>query len=228
MDTQDASTEFLIKLWPWLEANKNRLIAGGGAIVLIGLIYSFVSWHHGQNEINAGEALTQILITPATSINASQQADQLAKFGAEYPGTEAAKRAQLQSAATFFEAGSYPEAQAQFQKFLDAYTGPLAATAALGVAASLEAQGKLDPAATAYQRVTSIYSSSPANLLAQYSLGRLAEEQGKLAEAESYYESAAQPGQAGGTVSEEAAGRAYELKMKLAATQKTTTGSLLK
>ena len=226
MDTQDASTEFLIKLWPWLEANKNRLLIGGGVIVLIGLVYSFVSWHHQQSEISAGEALTQLVFTPAPGLNPSQRADQLVQLSANYAGTEAAKRAQLQAAATLFDGGNYPDAQVRFQKFLDTYSGPLAASAALGVAASLEAQGKLDQAETAYELVTTTYASSPANLQAQYSLGRLNEQQGKLAQAESYYDNAAQAGQAGGTISEEAAGRVYQLKMKLAAaaaTQKSTT-----
>jgi tetratricopeptide (TPR) repeat protein len=187
-----------------LEANKNRLLIGGGVIVLIGLVYSFVSWHHEQSEISAGEALTQLVFTPAPGLNPSQRADQLVQLSANYAGTEAAKRAQLQAAAILFDGGNYPDAQVRFQKFLDAYSGPLAASAALGVAASLEAQGKLDQAETAYERVTTTYAASPANLQAQYSLGRLNEQQGKLAQAESY----------------------YQLKMKLAAaaaTQKTTT-----
>jgi predicted negative regulator of RcsB-dependent stress response len=228
METQDASTEFLFKLWPWLEANKNRLIWGGAAIVVIGIVYSFVSWQHEQNAITAGEAFTQIAFTPATTLDAHQRADAFAQLATKYSGTEAGRRAQLQAAATLFDAGNYAEAQTQFQKFLDASAGPLAASAALGVAASLEAQGKADQAATAYLKVTSSYSGSPADLQAEFSLGRLAEEQGKLAEAESYYENAARAGQAGGTLSEEAQGKAYELKMKLAAVQKSNPVSLLK
>jgi predicted negative regulator of RcsB-dependent stress response len=228
METQDASTEFLFKLWPWLEANKNRLIGGGVIIVVIAFIYSFISWQHGQNEINAGEAFTQITFAPAASLNASQRADQLSQLAAKYSGTKAAQRAQLQAAETLFDAGNYADAKAQFEKSLDALSGPLAASAALGVAASLEAQGKADEAATAYLKVTSRYAGTPADLQAQFSLGRLAEAQGKLADAENYYENAARVGQAGGTISEEAEGRAYEIKMKLAAAQKNNPVNLLK
>lgn len=198
MDTQDTSTEILIKLWPWLEANKTRLIGGGAAIVLVAIIYSFVSWQHEQTEISAGEELTQLIITPPTTLDASQRADAFEQLATKYSGTEAGRRAQLQAAATLFDAGNYAAAQAQFQKFLDAASDPLAASAALGVAASLEAQGKPDLATTAYLRVTSSYSGSPAGLQAEFSLGRLAEQQGKLSEAESYYDNAAQFGQAGG------------------------------
>jgi predicted negative regulator of RcsB-dependent stress response len=228
METQDASTEILFKLWPWLEANKNRLLWGGVIIVVLGLVYSFVSWQHEQNVIAAGEAFTQIAFTPATTLSASQRADEFAQLAAKYSGTEAGQRAQLQAAATLFDAGNYADAQTQFQKFLDASSGPLAASAALGVAASLEAQGKLDQAATAYLRVTSSYSGSPADLQAEFSLGRLAEAQGKLTEAESYYENAARSGQAGGTISEEAEGNAYELKLKLNAAQKNNPINLSK
>src|SRR5271170_7143566 len=134
MDTQDAPTEILIKLWPWLEANKTRLIGGGAAIVLIAIIYSFVSWQHDQTEISAGEEVTQLIITPPTTLDASQRADAFAQLATKYSGTEAGRRAQLQAAATLFDAGNYAEAQVQFQKFLDAASGPLAASAALGVA----------------------------------------------------------------------------------------------
>lgn len=228
METQDVPTEFLIKLWPWLEANKNRLIGSGVCIVTVAIIYSFVSWHREQNEITAGEEFTQLSFTPGSTVDASQRADSFAQLATKYSGTAAARRAQLQAAATLFDSGDYAKAQVQFQKFLDENSGPLAASAALGVAASLEAQGKPDLASTAYLKVTSSYSGSPAGLQAEFSLGRLAEQQGRLAEAEGYYESAASVGQAGGTISEEAQGKAYELKVKLATTQKTTTDSLLK
>jgi predicted negative regulator of RcsB-dependent stress response len=228
METQDVPAEFLFKLWPWLEANKTRLIGGGAAIVLVAIIYSFVAWQHGQNEINAGEAFTQLMLTPSSSLNASQEAAAFAELASTYSGTETARRAQLQAASTLFESGNYADAQAQFQKFLDVYSGPLGAVAALGVAASLEAQDKADLAATAYQRVISSYAGSPAALQADFSLGRLAEQQGKLEEAEGYYENAAQAGRAGGTISEEAQGREYQIKMELAAAQKTPPSSLLK
>ncbi len=224
METQDASTEFLFKLWPWLEANKTRLIGGAVAIVVLSGVYSFVSWQHQANEIAAGQALTQLIFTPTASANPAQLSTALAQLATKYTGTEAGQRAQLQAAATAFEAGNYVDAQAQFQKFLDATaSGQFAATAALGVAVSLDAQGKSDLAATAYQNVASGFANSPAALQAQFALGRLNEQAGKLTEAETFYEQAAVAGRAGGSISEEAQGRAYELKAKLAAMQKITS-----
>jgi predicted negative regulator of RcsB-dependent stress response len=222
MDTQDVSTEVLFKLWPWLEANKNRLIAGGAALVVVAIIYSFISWQHGQNEINAGEAFTQLVSSNPSGLSPSAEASAFLEMASKYAGTEAAQRARLQAASILFESGNYADAQVQFQSFADSHNGPLAAIATLGEAASLEAQGKLDQAAVAYQKIASGHGNSAAYFQAEFSLGRLAEKSGNLADAESHYEAAAQAGRAGGSISEEAQGRAYEIKLKLSAAQKPT------
>jgi len=220
MDTQDVSTEVLFKLWPWLEANKNKLIGGAVIIVVIAVIYSYITWERGQNEITSGEAFTQLLFQNSGRANPSEEANDFLALASKYAGTEAGQRAQLQAASVLFESGNYADAQVQFQNFADSHTGALAAIANLGAGASLEAQGKLDGAAAAYQRIGSAHADPGSYLQAQFSLGRLAEQKGKLTEAEGYYESAAQFGRAGGTISEEAQGRAYEIKMKLSAPQK--------
>ncbi len=218
MQTQDAPAEIIFKLWPWLEANKNRLIAAAVGLLVLGGIYYLVTSQREQKEIKAGQALTLLLAGGAANANAGPVADQLAQLAATYSGTAAGQRAQLQAAAAQFNAGKYADAQAQFQKFLDASaTGPLAATAELGVAASLEAQNKLDLAAAAYQKVASGFAGSSSVLPAEFALGRIAEQQNKLSEAMSHYDNAARAS-LGGTLAQEAAQRAYELKNKLAAT----------
>ena len=220
MQTQDAPAEILFKLWPWLEANKNRLIGVVAAVVVVAGVYYFVSAEHEQNEIAAGEALTQLLLTPATT--SAQSADALVALASKYSGTEAAKRAQLQGAASLFDAGNYADAQAQFQKFLESNTGgPLAATAELGVGASLEAQGKTDLAATAYQKVVSSYPGTPSVLPAYCGLGRIAEAQGKLSEALNNYEDAVRAGGAGGSLVQAAYQSAMQIKAKLDAAPHT-------
>jgi predicted negative regulator of RcsB-dependent stress response len=218
MQTQDAPAEIIFKLWPWLEANKNRLIGAlAGIIVVAGIIY-FISAHKEQQEVDAGQALTLLLVSPAG--NAGQSADSFAQIATKYPGTAAGQRAQLQAGAAQFSAGNYADAQAQFQKLLDASsTGTLAATAALGVAASLEAQNKLDAAAAAYQKVTISYASTSCVLPAEFALGRIAEQQNKLTEAMNHYENAARA-PLGGTLAQEASQRAFEIKNKLAAAPK--------
>jgi predicted negative regulator of RcsB-dependent stress response len=220
MQTQDAPAEFIVKLWPWLEANKNRLIMIGLAIVAGWGVFSFISWQHEQKEISAGQALTHLLLTPPVGDDAKAIAAAYTQVADQYPGTVAGKRAQLQAAAALFDAGRYADAQALFEKSLAAdATGPLAATAQLGVAASLEAQDKLDTAAEVYQRVASVFRNSPAALTAKLSLGRIAEQQGKLSDALSEYEDVARS-VAGGPLASEAAMHAIAVKTRLAAMPK--------
>jgi predicted negative regulator of RcsB-dependent stress response len=220
MQTQDAPAEIIFKLWPWLEANKNRLIGALAAILIVAGILYFISSQRAQKEIDAGQALTMLLVSPTVNANVGQTADAFAKLAAQYPGTAAGQRAQLQGAAALFGAGRYADAQAQFQKFLDGNsTGPLAATAELGVAASLEAQNKLDPAAAAYQRVASGFAGSPSVVPAEFALGRIAEQQNKLTDAVKHYETVAR-GSLGGSLAQEAQQRAFEIKAKTAAAPK--------
>lgn len=224
MQTQDAPAEIIFKLWPWLEANKNRLIGVLAAIIVVAGIFFFISSHQEQQEVDAGQALTMLLVSPTANANAAQTAEAFEQIASKYPGTAAGRRARLQAAAALFDAGRYPDAQAQFQKYLEASsTGPLAATAELGVAASLEAQNKLEAAAAAYQKVTVAYASSSCVLPAEFALGRIAEQQNKLPEALSHYENAARAS-LGGTLAQEAAQRAFEIRNKIAATTPKTTG----
>lgn len=213
--TQDTPAEMLIKLWPWLEANRNRLIAGAAAIFVVICIYYYMGSQREENERAAGVALTQLMMSPPAGVN---PADALAKLATKYAGTVAAQRAQLQAAATHFAAGQYPDAQAMFEKFVtENGSSALVPTAQLGIGASLEAQGKLDQAASLYQKVASTYGSTPSALPALCGLGRIAEAQGKLKEAVERYDAAARMGNMGGTLSQEASMRVAELRPKLAA-----------
>jgi predicted negative regulator of RcsB-dependent stress response len=222
--TTDAPGEFLIKLWPWLEANKTRLIIGVVVVVAAYGAYSYSVSSKAQNETNAGEALTQLLMTPPAGVN---PADALAQLAAKYPGTAAAQRAQLQSAATLFGAGKFPEAQAAFQKYIDTNPsgGPLGAIAEMGIGASLEAQNKLDDAALAYQKVASTYANQSAALPAMCGLGRIAEAKGHLTEALSSFEAASKAGQAGGSLAQQAGIEAAELRAKIAAQKPAATAA---
>ncbi len=216
--SQDAPAEIIFKLWPWLEANKTRLIGATVAIVIGVGIYNFIASQREQNEIAAGQALTQLLMTPPAGVS---PADALTQLATKYAGTAAAQRAQLQAAASQFGNARYADAQAAFEKFLaGTAAGPLATTAQLGLAASLEAQGKLDLASASYQKVASTAAGNPSALPALCGLGRIAEAQGKLAEAANNYEAAARAGQLGGSLAQEAGIHAAELKAKIAAAPK--------
>ncbi len=173
MQNQDAPAEILFKFWPWLEANKNRLIGVGVALLVAWGIYAFVSWRQDVQEVTAGEALSQLLVTSAASAEAGKTAEGLLQLAAQYPRTAAGQRARLQGAAALFSASRYAEAQVQFKKFLEANaTGALAATAQLGIATCLEAQEKPEAVAE-YQKVIARFAGSPGEAAAKAALSRL-------------------------------------------------------
>ena len=213
MQLQDAPATYLFKLWPWIETNKIRIACGGGIVVVaIGLI-SFYSWQRNQKEITAGETLSRMMSDSGTT-TAAQQAGLFMKVAGDYPGTAAGQRAILQSAGMLFEAGKYPDAQTQFQQFLNQYPGSsLAAQATLGVAASLDAQGQTDSAAGVYQRVITSYSDVIVASYAKYRLAQIDERLGKWTEALNLYEDVARSNP-GSQLGSEAGLRAMELKKK--------------
>ena len=123
MELQDAPATYLFKLWPWFEANRIRIIWGGGVIVVAAGLISFYSWQRDQKEIAAGKALTEVIKSIPRNATASQQANLYLKVSTDYYGTSSGQRALLQGAGALFAAGRYADAQAQFQKFLDTYPG---------------------------------------------------------------------------------------------------------
>ena len=132
----------------------------------------------------------------------------------------AAERARLQAGEKLYAAGSFDQAQAQFEKLLaTSSSGPLAGTAQLGLAASLEAQGKLDDAAKNYRAIMTAFADSTVATTAKFSLARTLEAQGKLNDALTYFSEVARSPQAGSLVSE-ASLHAAEIKIELAATNK--------
>ncbi|MGB8370685.1 MAG: tetratricopeptide repeat protein [Verrucomicrobiia bacterium] len=223
MELHDAPATYLFKLWPWLEANRIRIIWVSGVIVVAAGVISFYSWQRGQNEITAGKALTQMMSSIPRNATASQQADLYLKIAADYQGTSAGQRALLQAAAMLFAAGRYADAQAQFQKFLDVHPDSFfAAQAALGVATSLDAQeGKTDLAAGVYQRIINTYSDAVAVDSARFALAQIDEHQGKLAEAANLYEAIVRYNP-NGSLGSEAGLRLMELKMKLQSASPST------
>jgi TolA-binding protein len=214
MELQDAPATYLFKLWPWFEANRIRIIWGGGVVVVAAGLISFYSWQRDQKEIAAGKALTQMMSSIPRNATASQQADLYLKISTDYHNTSGGQRALLQGAVMLFAAGRYADAQAQFQKFLDAYPGGyFAAQAALGVATSLDAQGEADLAAGVYQRIINTYSDAVAVDSARFALAQIDERQGKLAEAANLYEAIVHYNP-NGSLGSEAGLRLMELKMK--------------
>jgi TolA-binding protein len=215
MQPQDATTLWLFKLWPWFEANAKRIAFGAGLAAVAVLLISFYAYQQNKKEIDAGQAFTQTVITPASG----QPADAYLKIAADYPGTRAGQRALLQGAAALFATGKFADAQAQFQKLLDTYPdSSFAPQASLGVAASLDAQGKNDLAAAAYQRTISQASDPGTLIAAEFALAQIDERLGKTADALNLYSDVARKNPSG-SLGSEAGLREIELKNKLPATQ---------
>jgi len=210
MQPQDATTVWFFKLWPWIEDNKKRIVVAIAIIIVAATVFYFVSSQREQRQIDAGKAMTDAVIAN----EGNQLADNYLKISANYPATLAGNRALLQAAAALFAAGRYADAQAQFQKFLDAHPdGASSDQAALGVAASLDAQGKEDPAVAAYQRVVNSSSDTMTVSVAKIATARIYESEGKLKEALAFYEDVARANP-NGSLGSEAALRAMELKTK--------------
>ncbi|HTX20286.1 MAG TPA: tetratricopeptide repeat protein [Candidatus Aquilonibacter sp.] len=214
MQSQDATTVWLFKLWPWLEANVKKLAVAAAVVLLAALLISYYSWRQEKKEVDAGQAFTQAAMTS----DDSQRVDAFLKIAADYPGTPAGQRALLQAAEALFQTGNFADAQAHFQKFLDTYPdSTFASQASLGVAACLSALGKTSDAADAYQRTIN-EASDPGTLInAKFGLAQIDDRLGKIPDALGLYEDVANM-DPGGPFGNEAALRAMELKAKLPAT----------
>ena len=223
MQAQDTATAYFFKAWEWIEANLKQVVLGIVIVAVAVVLVSYYFWHQDQTEIDAGQALTQMLMSITPDQNGAQVANDYLKVAADYPGTLSGGRAQVLAATTLFDSGKFPEAQAQFQKYLDSYhDSAFGATASLGIAVSLEAQGKTEAAAAAYQRVINGYSDPNVVDPAKFALGKIDEQQGKLVEAENFFRDVARnnPNTAMGS---EAAYRAYQLSARSSAAAPTNT-----
>jgi TolA-binding protein len=214
MESQETTAEdFVFKLMPWFEANMKRLAYGGAAVGIIIFVYFYYSYVQNQKSVAAGEALTQAMF----SSGGAATAEACLKVAADYPGTAAGRRALLQGATALFETGKYPEAQAQFEKYLNTYPDTFfIPQATLGVAACLDAQNKTDAAMSMYQKAANQVAAPSVVASAKFALGRIYESKGKLADAQKLFieVTRAFPNS---SVAAEAGQRAMELKAKLPA-----------
>ena len=227
MESQDAAATFFLKLWPQIEANKNKIATGAAIVVGVVAIISFSIWRHDQNQIDAGEALTQNLIAMPPNSDASQVANAYFAVAQQYPGTPAGSRSLLEGAAAQFAAGKYTDAQSYFQQFLDAHPDDeFSGDAALGVAKCLEAEGKINDAQGAYQRVINDFPTSSAVVPAKFALGQLNVQAKNYADAFRLFQEVAQAAPYS-ALANEAEQYAYELRSKIPAPPSMTPGSKL-
>jgi len=189
MQSQDTESLVYFKVVPALVANKNRIIGGLVGVVLLILLFLFLSWHKDQKEVNAGQAFSQIWVSAQPGNTPADLASQYLKIAEDYADTQTGQRALLQGAAVLFSNGNYAGAQTQFQKFVDSYpNSSLLSTALLGVASSLEAQGNANAALDAYRKVLDGNSDAATLLSAKFATARIYEQSGKAADALRYYQ----------------------------------------
>ena len=161
MQPEVSQSESALRLWAWVFANQKKLIqAVVGATVLGLVVYAYLDYQEGK-EIKASEALSNVMpVRLKEAPTPAELAKSYLKVAADNVGTRAATHATLRAASALFQAGSYADAQAQFEKFLREDPGsPFAAQAAFGIAACMDAAGKGSEALAKYEEITKRYPS---------------------------------------------------------------------
>lgn len=185
MDAKVADLPLTDKLWAWFETNKKPVVGVVVAAAVVGLVTWFILWQREEKANAAGDALSSVLVSQWMGAGARpetvESAQAYLKVASAYPKSNAGERALLLAADSFFVAGNYAEAQAQFEKAARDYRdSPLRPQALLGIAASLNAQGKTDAAIAAYKELLARHTSASVIPQAKFSLACLYEAQQKL------------------------------------------------
>ena len=163
----------MLNLMAWLELHRKQLIAGFAAVVaLIAVVYLYRHFRD-EAEARANAALLELRALPGQPESAPKAADYL-KVAEAHASTSAGPRARLLAAGAFFADNRYAEAQSEFEKVRTSVgSGPLAAQAAFGIAACLDALDKTEPAAAAYREVISSYPEDSVAGQARLALARI-------------------------------------------------------
>jgi predicted negative regulator of RcsB-dependent stress response len=183
-------TVALYDFYGWLHTNRKRVMAGAVVVAVIAAIVGFVMWNHSQKEAGASQALLAVpSLFGAAPPGDPSAARALLNISQEYSGTSAGAAAQMLAARELYLGGKYAEAQDQFTKFIATHSGhPLLPQANVGIAACLEAQGKIPDAVQQYKKVTLLYSTSPNIIIPlKLTLGRLSEADNKPDQAVIFY-----------------------------------------
>jgi predicted negative regulator of RcsB-dependent stress response len=180
MDSEVVQLPVSERLWLWFDTYKKQLAMALAVVVVAALVIWFVIWQRDQKEVEAGAALSQVTTSQLEGANKAEAAPAYLKIANTYPHSIVGARAVLQAAGALFTEPNYPEAQAQFERFIREYQGsPFMGEALLGVAACLDAEGKTDQAINAYKDLVSHHSTESVIPQAKFSLARLYESQNK-------------------------------------------------
>jgi hypothetical protein len=198
MDSAQTAAPSRIKFWAWIEVNKRRLAIGAGVAAVVVALAVVVIHYQLEKEVRASEALSDVRASLNLSLpQAPGLPEAYLKVASEHSGTKAGVRALLLAGSAFYLDSQYAEAQKQFERLPREYPdSPWAAEAAVGVAASLEAQQKVPEATAKYEEVRKRYSSDPVIDEAKLALGRLYDQQGKNEDAYKLYDEVMKSGMA--------------------------------
>lgn len=178
------------QLLGWLGRNKNQLLAALLILAVLAIGFAWYSWQQTTREQEAATALIGLRgtmdkqgvyhLTPAT---------EFVMLADNFRGTKAANRALLLAGAAFFREGKYPEARAQFERFLSENPrDELAIYARYGVAICAEAMGKLQEAAEILEAIVKAPDANPVQPRAKLALARIHRATGKTDQARGLYE----------------------------------------
>ena len=178
---QSPPTDGVISLMAWLEVHKKRLAIGAGVALIVVCGAMLVIQQQAEKERAASAALSDVRLpfSPSAAMPPGT-AEALAKVASEHKGSQAAARALLLSAGVLFsEAKSPADFAAAEKRFADVSAeypnSAWTAQAALGVAASLKAQGKTAEATAKYEDITKRFANSAIIDEAKLALARLYE-----------------------------------------------------
>jgi predicted negative regulator of RcsB-dependent stress response len=195
MDAETTQSDMFYKLMAWLHANRKPILIAVIAAAVIALVAALVSWRKATEDLDANARLFSIPGAVGTSMRSAPASPaSLLDVAKEYPHTPGGEYSLLLGAEKLFLLNKYPEAQQDFAQFLADYPdSPLVPEARMGVAASIEGQGKTTEAIQKYQELLTAFPSeihivSPAKL----TLARLLEQENQPQVALTYYSQLAQ------------------------------------
>jgi tetratricopeptide (TPR) repeat protein len=151
-----------------------RLIVYPLLAVLVLLVGGFSYYYYQQTQRDTLEAQARQVMLKAKT------AEEFVKVADQFPDTDTAKLALLKAADLSFNKPDYMAAIADYQRILNggASTRQLNDSAQVGLAATLEASGKIDDAIQAYLVEARLGNKSPYAPYAYFSASRLYEQKG--------------------------------------------------
>ncbi len=107
------------RLWEYIKPVAHWVAVAAVVIAVVLGVWGINAWMKGNRETKAAEAL--VLVTSRVGLKAPTAAavQDLGKFVKEYPGTRAAREAQLLRANLLYGLGQYPEAAKAYESLRD-------------------------------------------------------------------------------------------------------------